>query len=178
MSRSAAAENLDTTTSAIKASLARARKLLRQRLIQKGIGLSAILVSAGGVTTKSLGAEQFGQLSAAVHGQCAATTSKLATATNTNLIQFTLTKGLSAMHLGIVQASLATALGLVTIGAVGLSGMASSPAEKNETVVVRQDLQTNDEVSAEIELPQEQDDSVQETDKLKQLQKIVLLKWR
>ncbi len=169
MSRSVAAENLDTTTSAIKASLARARKLLRHRLMQKGIGLSAILVSAGGVTTKSLGAEQFGQLSAAVHGQCAATTSKLATATNTNLIQFTLTKGLSAMHLGIVQASLATALGLVTIGAVGLSGMASSPAEKNETVVVRQDLQSDDEVSAEIELPQEPDDSVKETDKLKQL---------
>ena len=169
MSRSVAAENLDTTTSAIKASLARARKLLRHRLIHKGIGLSAILVSVGGVTTKTLGAEQFGHLSAAVHGQCAATTSKLATATNTNLIQFTLTKGLSAMHLGIVQASLATALGLVTIGAVGLSGMASSPAEKNETVVVRQDLQSDDEVSAEIELPQEPDDSVQETDKLKQL---------
>ena len=131
-SRSEAAENLDTTVSAVKAALARARKLLRQRLIQQGIGLSttiAIIETAA----KSSGGEN--QVAFVVKQTCdylASSASQFSP--SSNLFKLFSTKEISAMPVGIVNASLATAMGLVSIGAITLGLITSQvaiPASSN-----------------------------------------------
>ena len=130
LSRCEAAENLDATTSSVKAALARGRKLLRQRLIQQGIGLSTVFA----IATKSSGnlnaAEQIASLAESAYGHVLATNTKLV-ATKSNFIQLISSKGLAAMPIGIVHTSLAVALGFVSFGAIGLGLMNS---ENSHTV--------------------------------------------
>ena len=49
--RSEAADLLNTTTSTVKAALARARNLLRQRLVRQGIVVTALITALGRATT-------------------------------------------------------------------------------------------------------------------------------
>ena len=146
-SRKEVAESLDTTTSAVKAALARARKLLRQRLVQQGIGLSTVLAVASLSTGQTNAASQISAIVKSTCGQIGASGSKFA-ATNSNLFQLISSKGLSAMPIGIVHTSLAITLGLVSLGAVGIGAMSGIPVSNPKTVVVSQETKVAEQADA------------------------------
>ena len=110
------ADNLDVTTSAVKAALARARKMLRHRLIRQGFVVSALLGTASLSANKACGAVQVQELIASLatsfQASKSATASSLTAPVDTNLIQL-LSQGFSTMQFGIAQTSMTIALSLV-----------------------------------------------------------------
>ena len=166
-SRSEAADSMDITTSAVKAALARARKLLRQRLVQQGIGLSTILAVANLSAEQANAASQISAIVKSTCGQIAASSSKFAS-TNPNLFQLISSKGLSAMPIGIVHTSLAIALGLVSLGAIGIGAMSSVPVSNSKTVVVSQEVEGKQPADA-VMIQNEDVDELELTDESFQL---------
>ena len=179
MSRAEAANNLETTTSAVKAGLARARKTLRRKLIRKGIGLTTVLAATTASTSDVVAGQQVVHLANAVQGTLSTAGASASVASNMNLVQLITAKGISAMPIGIVNSSLVAAIGLVSVGAIalGVTDGANGPSGTGriETVVVQQEVQEPGEPEAiEIEKgatktdPAESElgDSVQESNAL------------
>ena len=142
LNRSDAADILDTTESAVKATLARARKMLRQRLLQQGIGLSSVLAIAyqymhGAAACKlDALAESTTQQIMAAKTQPTPAHLKLTQLTNGNMV--------STAPIGLVHISLAIALGLVAVGAIGLMGLSVKsswlPLAESQSVIFMQEI--------------------------------------
>ena len=156
-SRSEAAEILDCTTASVKASLARGRKLLRQRLIRHGIVASSVLGVLAAATTHAKANVPAELLSSTIQ-LCQGITPKTSFGSSPESIQLLAQKELVGMNFiaysklalyAVVGLTLATvplvllAQGktnpqpTVAIGGAGLDGEAAAHTQSSSTSQVR-----------------------------------------
>lgn len=138
-SRAEAASILDCTTASVKASLARGRKLLRQRLIRHGIAASSVIGAINFAAIKSADASIAGISDALIQSTmqyCQGLSPDLGVGSGSN-IQSLANKGLTEMTLGITQTSIAAAAGVMAICGLSLAAWAGQQevAKNNVNVI-------------------------------------------
>lgn len=140
MTRSEAAESLETTTGAIKAALARGKRMLRQRLLKQGIALSTALT----VFSQS---RAFACESIATSKISASNLTVTSTGTQINTASSTVNvagplQAISSMPVAVFHAGIATMIGLTTI-----ASFAALPSNSVNSSQTHQDLILHTEIT-------------------------------